>query len=92
MFAIRFSLPPTVQGSRCSSNAYLRRTAPTTALRSRGLLEEVARIPALGARRITDEPTLEHGWTPHSLADPDGNEFCALERPLACWDRWPSSS
>jgi predicted enzyme related to lactoylglutathione lyase len=42
---------------------------------------EVARVEALGARRITALPVEEDGWTWHVLADPDGNEFCVLRPP-----------
>lgn len=42
---------------------------------------EVARLVALGARRVTDEPIAEDGWTWYVLADPDGNEFCVLQQP-----------
>lgn len=50
-------------------------------LRVPDLSAEVARVIALGARRITAEPIEEHGWTWHVLADPDGNEFCVLQPP-----------
>ncbi|MFG1994903.1 VOC family protein [Actinoplanes sp. NPDC048988] len=42
---------------------------------------ETARVVAPGARRITDDPVREDGWTWHVLADPDGNEFCVLQPP-----------
>ncbi len=48
-------------------------------LRTRDLDAEVARLTGLGARLVTTEPVLESGWRWHVLADPDGNEFCALQ-------------
>jgi predicted enzyme related to lactoylglutathione lyase len=51
-------------------------------LRVPDLSAEVARVVALGARRITEEPVREHGWTWHVLADPDDNEFCVLQPPI----------
>ncbi|MEV0901724.1 VOC family protein [Actinoplanes sp. NPDC049802] len=50
-------------------------------LRVPDLDAEVKRVTALGARRITEEPVEEDGWTWHVLADPDGNEFCVLQPP-----------
>lgn len=50
-------------------------------LRTADLDVEVARVEALGARRLTEEPVVEAGWTWHVLADPDGNEFCVLQPP-----------
>jgi len=50
-------------------------------LRTRDLQAEVARVTALGATVVTSEPVVEDGWTWHVLADPDGNEFCALQPP-----------
>jgi predicted enzyme related to lactoylglutathione lyase len=50
-------------------------------LRVPDLDAEVARVEALGARRITALPVEEDGWTWHVLADPDGNEFCVLRPP-----------
>jgi predicted enzyme related to lactoylglutathione lyase len=38
--------------------------------------EEVARLEALGARRIVDEALEEHGNRWIVMADPEGNEFC----------------
>ncbi|GIE32761.1 glyoxalase [Actinoplanes italicus] len=55
-------------------------------LRVPDLAVEVARVEALGARRLTSEPIEEHGWSWHVLADPDGNEFCVLQPPT---DREP---
>ncbi|MFG1906767.1 VOC family protein [Kribbella sp. NPDC048928] len=51
-------------------------------LRTADLDAEVARVCALGARRLTDVPVTEAGWTWHVLADPDGNEFCVLRLPV----------
>lgn len=48
-------------------------------LRVPDLESEVARLVGLGARRVTDDPVEEDGWTWHVLADPDGNEFCVLQ-------------
>jgi predicted enzyme related to lactoylglutathione lyase len=42
---------------------------------------ETARLTALGARCLTDQPIEEFGWIWHVLADPDGNEFCVLQPP-----------
>ncbi len=53
--------------------------------RTRHLEAEVSRALALGATRLTDEQTEEHGWTWHILADPDGNEFCVLRPPPDYW-------
>jgi predicted enzyme related to lactoylglutathione lyase len=50
-------------------------------LRVPDLQDEVDRVVALGARRLTDRPIAEDGWTWHVLADPDGNEFCVLQPP-----------
>ena len=47
---------------------------------------ERGRITALGATVLTSSPVVEHGWTWHVLADPDGNEFCVLQPPA---DYWP---
>ena len=38
--------------------------------------EEVARLEALGARRIGDDAIEEHGTRWVVMADPEGNEFC----------------
>ena len=56
-------------------------------LRTAELNSEVDRVVALGARRLTSEPTREEGWSWHILADPDGNEFCVLQPPAAYWQR-----
>ncbi len=45
---------------------------------------EVARVVALGARRVDVGQSGDVGWV--VLADPEGNEFCIL-RPLAAADR-----
>ena len=54
-------------------------------LRTRDLDAEVGRLTGLGARLLTIEPVLESGWRWHVLADPDGNEFCALQPPASYW-------
>jgi predicted enzyme related to lactoylglutathione lyase len=54
-------------------------------LRVPELEAETARVVALGARRVTDEPLEEYGWRWHVLADPDGNEFCVLQPPVDPW-------
>lgn len=58
-------------------------------LRTTDLDPEVARVVALGARRLTSEPVTEAGWRWHILADPDGNEFCVLQPPAAYWQEQP---
>jgi predicted enzyme related to lactoylglutathione lyase len=40
---------------------------------------EVARLEALGARRLEAEARHEHGTTWVVLADPEGNEFCVCD-------------
>jgi predicted enzyme related to lactoylglutathione lyase len=52
-------------------------------LRTADLERELDRVHAAGARRISEEPLVEHGWTWHVLADPDGNEFCVILPPVA---------
>jgi predicted enzyme related to lactoylglutathione lyase len=42
---------------------------------------ETARVVALGARRVTDVPLEEFGWSWQVFADPDDNEFCVLQPP-----------
>jgi predicted enzyme related to lactoylglutathione lyase len=54
-------------------------------LRTRDLDAEVARLTGLGAQLVTSEPVTESGWRWHVLADPDGNEFCALQPPASYW-------
>jgi predicted enzyme related to lactoylglutathione lyase len=54
-------------------------------LRTRDLAAEVARLTGLGAQLVTSEPVTESGWRWHVLADPDGNEFCALQPPASYW-------
>jgi catechol 2,3-dioxygenase-like lactoylglutathione lyase family enzyme len=54
-------------------------------LRTRQLEPELERLTALGAQRVTDLPFSEAGWRWHVLADPDGNEFCALQPPDSYW-------
>ncbi len=50
-------------------------------LRVLDLDAEVARLLALGASQVTDEPLRNNGWTWHVLRDPDRNEFCVLRPP-----------
>jgi len=50
-------------------------------LRVLDLDAEVARLLALGARQVTNEPLANNGWVWHVLRDPDGNEFCVLRPP-----------
>lgn len=45
-------------------------------LRPKDQAAEVARLEALGARRVDIGQGTEHTWV--VLADPDGNEFCVL--------------
>lgn len=40
--------------------------------------EEVARLEALGARRLED-PRVEHGTRWVVMSDPEGNEFCVCD-------------
>jgi predicted enzyme related to lactoylglutathione lyase len=42
---------------------------------------EAARLEALGASRVTEDVIMEfdHRWL--VMADPDGNEFCVVQRP-----------
>jgi catechol 2,3-dioxygenase-like lactoylglutathione lyase family enzyme len=47
------------------------------------LEDEVARLEALGASRLTAEPRREFGQTWFVLADPEGNEFCLARDPQA---------
>lgn len=54
-------------------------------LRTRDLEAEVERITGLGAAVLTAEPLTEDGMRWHILADPDGNEFCALQPPASHW-------
>lgn len=54
-------------------------------LRTHDMEAEVARLLALGARQLTDEPLIEDGLRWQVLADPDGNELCVLE-PLPAGD------
>ena len=50
-------------------------------LRTPDLEAEIARVVDLGATLLTSQPVLEDGWRWHTLADPDGNEFCVLQPP-----------
>lgn len=54
-------------------------------LRTRHLVDEVARLLDLGANVLTSVPVNEGGWTWHILADPEGNEFCVLQPPEDHW-------
>ena len=54
-------------------------------LRTRDLDTELGRIRDLGARQVTTEPIVEHGWTWHVMTDPDGNELCVLQPPDDYW-------
>jgi len=45
------------------------------------LAAEVVRLEGLGARRVASEPIDGHGHTWFVLADPEGNEFCLVQRP-----------
>ena len=47
------------------------------------LAAEVVRLEGLGARRVAREPIAGHGHTWFVLADPEGNEFCLVQRPSA---------
>ena len=40
---------------------------------------EAHRLSALGAMRVADTPTHEHGTTWILMADPEGNEFCICD-------------
>ena len=40
---------------------------------------EAARLEALGATRVEDEPLHEHGTNWILMADPEGNEFCVCD-------------
>jgi len=40
---------------------------------------EVARLEALGARRLEDAARSEHGMNWVTMADPEGNEFCVCD-------------
>src|SRR2546421_2839396 len=42
---------------------------------------EAARLEAMGAKRLQDEPFDEHGFLWYRLADPEGNEFCVGRLP-----------
>ncbi|MFC6567169.1 VOC family protein [Actinoplanes utahensis] len=50
-------------------------------LRVPDLAAETARVMALGAGRVTEDPIEEYGWRWHVFTDPDGNEFCVLQPP-----------
>ena len=55
-------------------------------LRVDDLDEEVERVEAFGARRLTDDPFDEDGYRWHILADPEGNEFCVVAEPPGARD------
>ena len=42
---------------------------------------EVTRLQTLGATRITDDPVGVEGYSWLVMADPEGNEFCLVQRP-----------
>ena len=42
---------------------------------------EAARLEAIGAKRVQDEPFDEHGFRWYALVDPEGNEFCVGRPP-----------
>jgi predicted enzyme related to lactoylglutathione lyase len=44
-----------------------------------GVDAEVARLEALGARRLVDDAVAEHGTRWVVMADPEGNEFCVCD-------------
>jgi predicted enzyme related to lactoylglutathione lyase len=50
-------------------------------LRVDDLDAELTRLLSLGARKVSDAPLREHGFIWWVLADPEGNEFCAIQRP-----------
>lgn len=43
--------------------------------------DEVRRLTGHGASLVNAAPMVELGWRWYVLADPEGNEFCILERP-----------
>jgi predicted enzyme related to lactoylglutathione lyase len=45
------------------------------------LASEVGRLAALGATRISADVIAEHDHRWLVMADPDGNEFCVVQRP-----------
>jgi predicted enzyme related to lactoylglutathione lyase len=45
------------------------------------LRAEVARLQALGAQQISETVINEHDHIWLVMADPDGNEFCVVQRP-----------
>jgi predicted enzyme related to lactoylglutathione lyase len=50
-------------------------------LHAEDLEGEVARLRALGARRLTEDPVEVQGYAWLVMADPEGNEFCVVQRP-----------
>ena len=54
-------------------------------LRTRDPEPEKQRLLGVGAQVLTERPVSEAGWRWHILADPDGNEFCALQPPASHW-------
>jgi predicted enzyme related to lactoylglutathione lyase len=44
---------------------------------------EVERLRSLGARNVHDDHYEGHGHTWFVMADPEGNEFCVVRRPVS---------
>jgi predicted enzyme related to lactoylglutathione lyase len=42
---------------------------------------EAARLEKLGARRVSTDTLVEHDHRWIVMADPNGNEFCVVQRP-----------
>ena len=53
--------------------------------------EEVARLEALGARRVEADAIEEHGNRWVVMADPEGNEFCVCNAGAGWQDRPPAT-
>jgi predicted enzyme related to lactoylglutathione lyase len=47
---------------------------------------EVARLEALGAKRLEDQDRCEHGCRWVVMADPEGNEFCVCDSGINAGD------
>ena len=45
------------------------------------LEDEVRRVEALGARRISDDAVVQGDYSWVVMADPEGNEFCLVRQP-----------